>query len=117
MVYKMIITKGVFVKHINNNEKSGRHTLKHQRDEKLRNNLYKRLNRVEGQIRGIKGMIEKDAYCNDILIQIAAARAALDSTSKLILEDHIRECLVEKNNADKDSMVEELLVTMGKLYR
>lgn len=85
------------------------------REQKLKANLVTRLNRAEGQVRGIKGMIEKDAYCNDVLNQIAAARAALDSVSKLVLESHIRGCLVEKIQAGDDKIVDELLITIGKL--
>ncbi|OQB24749.1 MAG: Copper-sensing transcriptional repressor CsoR [Firmicutes bacterium ADurb.Bin182] len=85
------------------------------RGEKLKSGLLTRLNRVEGQIRGIKGMIEKDNYCDDILHQIAAARAALDSVSKLVLENHIKGCLVEKIRNGEDEIVDELLVTIGKL--
>ncbi len=85
------------------------------REEKLKRSLISRLNRVEGQVRGIKGMIERDAYCNDVLNQIAAAQAALDSVSKLVLESHIRGCLVEKIQAGDDKIVDELLVTIGKM--
>ena len=85
------------------------------RDEKLKDSLIKRLNRAEGQVRGIKGMIEKDVYCNDVLNQIAAVQAALDSVSKLVLENHIRGCLVEKIQSGDDKIVDELLVTIGKL--
>lgn len=85
------------------------------REQKLKNNLITRLNRAEGQVRGIKGMIEKDVYCNDVLNQIAAAQAALDSVSKLVLESHIRGCLVEKIKAGDDTIVDELLVTIGKM--
>lgn len=85
------------------------------RDEKLKSSLITRLNRAEGQIRGIKGMIERDTYCNDVLNQISAVQAALDSVSKLVLENHIRGCLVEKIQAGDDKIVDELLVTIGKL--
>jgi len=86
-----------------------------EREQKLKSGLLTRLNRVEGQVRGIKGMIEKDAYCNDVLIQISAARAALDSISKLVLESHIRGCLVSKIRAGEDEIVDELIVTIGKI--
>lgn len=99
----------------NDNEKTDKHALKHVREEKLKKNLHKRLKRVEGQIRGIEGMIEKDAYCNDVLNQIAAARAALDSISKLILGDHIKDCLVGKTKTSKNDIVDELLITIGKM--
>jgi DNA-binding FrmR family transcriptional regulator len=85
------------------------------REQKLKSDLLTRLNRVEGQIRGIKGMIEKDTYCDDVLHQVSAVRAALDSVSKLILENHIRGCLVEKIRRGEDEIVDELLVTIGKL--
>lgn len=87
------------------------------RDIKLKNNLISRLNRVEGQVRGIKGMIDKDIYCDDVLNQIAAAQAALNSVSKLILENHLRGCLVKKIRAGDDEIVDELLVTIGKLLK
>lgn len=85
------------------------------RDQKLKESLITRLNRAEGQIRGIKGMIERDVYCNDVLNQISAVQAALDSVSKLVLENHIRGCLVEKIQAGDDKIVDELLVTIGKM--
>lgn len=87
------------------------------REIKLKSSLLTRLNRVEGQIRGIKGMIEKDVYCDEVLNQISAAQAALDSVSKLILENHIRGCLVKKIKAGEDEIVDELLITIGKLLR
>lgn len=87
------------------------------REQKLKTNLLTRLNRVEGQIRGIKGMVEKDSYCDDILNQIAAAQAALNSISKLVLENHIHGCLVKKIKAGEDEIVDELLVTIGKLLK
>jgi len=85
------------------------------REEKLKSGLITRLNRVEGQVRGIKGMIEKDLYCDDVLNQISAAQAALDSISKLVLENHIRGCLVKKIRNGDDEIINELLVTIGKL--
>lgn len=86
------------------------------RGEKLRSTLLRRLNTVEGQVRGIKGMVEKDVYCDDILNQIAAVRSALTSISKLVLENHIHGCLVEKIRNGEDEVVDELLQTIGKLY-
>lgn len=85
------------------------------RDQKLKESLITRLNRAEGQIRGIKGMIERDVYCNDVLNQISAVQAALDSVSKLVLENHIRGCLVKKIQAGDDKIIDELLVTIGKM--
>ena len=86
-----------------------------ERDEKLKDNLLKRLNRIEGQVRGIKGMVEKDIYCDDILQQISAVQSAINSVSKLVLENHIRTCVVEKiENGDKE-IIRELLGTIGKM--
>lgn len=85
------------------------------REEKLKSNLDTRLNRIEGQVRGIKGMINRDAYCNDVINQISAVQAALDSVSKLILENHIRGCVVERVKAGDDKIVDELLITIGKM--
>lgn len=87
------------------------------RDEKLKSSLTARLNRIEGQIRGIKGMIEKDAYCDDVLNQVAAAQAALGSVSKLVLENHMRGCLAEKIKNGDDDIINELIVTISKLMR
>ena len=87
------------------------------REDKLKTNLISRLNRIEGQIRGIKGMIEKDAYCDDILNQVAAAQSALDSVGKIILENHIRGCVTEKIKQDDGDIVNELIETIGRLLR
>ncbi len=86
------------------------------REQKLKSALLTRLNRVEGQIRGIKGMIEKDSYCDDVLHQISAAQSALNSVSKLVLETHIRGCLVEKIRSGDDEIIDELLGTIGKMF-
>lgn len=93
-------------------ESGGRMTT---RELKLKSGLVSRLNRVEGQIRGIKGMIEKDVYCDDVLTQIAAVQSALNSIGKLVLENHIKGCLVEKIRGGEDEIVDELLVTIGRL--
>lgn len=88
-----------------------------ERGEKLKAALISRLNRVEGQVRGIKGMLEKDAYCDDVLNQISAAQAALDAVSKLVLENHMRGCVIEKIKSGDDKIIDELLSTIGKLLR
>lgn len=84
---------------------------------KLKKSLITRLNRVEGQIRGIKGMIEKDCYCDDVLNQITAATAALNGLSKLVLENHIRTCVVDKIKDDENGIVEELITTIDKMLK
>lgn len=85
------------------------------RSEKLRSSLITRLNRIEGQVRGIKGMIEKDAYCDDVLNQIAAVQAAMKGISKLVLESHMRGCLIERVQSGETEVVDELLDTIGRM--
>lgn len=88
-----------------------------KRSEKTRKELASRLNRVEGQVRGIKGMIEKDVYCDDILNQIAAVQAAMSSVAKLILNDHMKKCLVSRIQSGDMEVVDELLQTIGKMMK
>ena len=88
-----------------------------ERSEKEYKDLIHRLNRIEGQIRGIKGMVEKDAYCPDILIQVAAANAALYSFNKVLLAIHIRTCVAEDIRAGKDEVIDELVTTLQKLMK
>jgi len=83
----------------------------------VKSNLISRLNRVEGQIRGIKGMIEKDTYCDDVLNQIAAVQSALNSVGKLLLEGHMKSCVVERIQAGETEVVDELLLTVQKLMK
>ena len=79
--------------------------------------LVNRLNRIEGQIRGIRGMLDKNAYCPDILAQVAAANAALNAFSKALLSNHIRSCVVNDVRAGNDEVIDELLVTLQKLMK
>lgn len=79
--------------------------------------LIHRLNRIEGQIRGIRGMVEKDAYCPDILIQASAASAALNAFCRELLSAHIRTCVTEDIRQGKDETVDELLATLQKLMK
>ena len=79
--------------------------------------LVNRLSRIEGQIRGIRGMLEKDAYCPDILAQAAAANAALNAFSRELLSNHIRSCVVEDVRAGHDEVIDELLSTMQKFMK
>lgn len=79
--------------------------------------LLNRLNRIEGQIRGIKGMVEKDAYCIDILNQVSAAQSALNGFTKALLENHIKSCVVTDIKAGREDTVEELVKTIGKFMR
>lgn len=88
-----------------------------ERSEKEYKDLIHRLNRIEGQIRGIKGMVEKDVYCTDILVQVAAVSAALNSFNKVLLANHIKTCVTRDILAGKEDTVDELVATLQKLMR
>ena len=79
--------------------------------------MINRLNRIEGQVRGIKRMLEQDAYCTDILIQVSAVNAALNSFNKELLAEHIRTCVAEDIRQGKDETIDEPVVTLQKLMR
>ena len=79
--------------------------------------LINRLNRIEGQIRGIKGMVENNAYCPDILIQSAAVNAAINAFNKELLANHIRTCVADDIRNGKDEAIDELVVTLQKLMK
>lgn len=87
------------------------------RTEEERKKLIHRLNRIEGQIRGIRGMIEKNAYCTDILIQSAAVNAAINSFNKDLIASHIRGCVTRDIRNGKDDVVDELVATLQKLMK
>ena len=88
-----------------------------ERSEKEYKDLIHRLNRVEGQIRGIKNMVEQDAYCTEILVQVAAASAALNSFTKVLLANHIKTCVAEDIRQGKDETIDELVSVIQKLMR
>ncbi len=88
-----------------------------ERSEAELRDLVNRLNRVEGQIRGIKGMLEKDAYCADILTQSAAVSAAINAFNRDLLARHIRTCVVRDLREGDDSVVDELVNTVQKLMK
>lgn len=79
--------------------------------------LMNRLNRIEGQVRGLKGMLEKNAYCTDILIQAAAVNAALNSFNKELLSEHIHTCVADNIRKGNDEVVDELVETLRKLMK
>lgn len=79
--------------------------------------LIKRLNRIEGQVRGVKGMVEKDAYCTDILTQVSAIQAALHAFSRELLSSHIRTCVVQDIQDGHLEVVDDLLNTIQKLMK
>ena len=88
-----------------------------ERSEKEYKDLIHRLNRIEGQIRGIRGMVEKNAYCTDILVQVAAANAALNSFNKVLLANHIKTCVTNDIRAGKEDTVDELVEVLQKLMK
>ncbi len=88
-----------------------------ERTEEEYKKLLNRLNRIEGQIRGIKKMVETDAYCTDILIQVSAVNAALNSFNKELLATHIRTCVAEDIRAGKEETIDELVITLQKLMK
>ena len=90
---------------------------KTMRSDEERRKLINRLNSIEGQIRGIRGMLERDAYCNDILIQSAAVNAAVNSFNKELLSSHIHTCVVRDIREGKDEVVDELVATIQKLMK
>lgn len=79
--------------------------------------LIHRLNRIEGQVRGIKKMVEKDAYCPDILVQVAAVNAALNSFNKVLLANHIKSCVTRDIREGHEETVDELVETLQKLMK
>ncbi len=79
--------------------------------------LLKRLRRVEGQVRGIEGMVEDDRYCIDVLTQISAVQAALDKVALGLLDDHARHCVVGAPGAEREDKTEELMAAVGRLMR
>ena len=87
------------------------------RSEEEYKDLVRRLNRIEGQIRGIKGMLEKDAYCIDILNQVSAANCALNSFTKVLLSNHIRSCVAEDIREGNEEKLDELVKTLQKLMK
>lgn len=87
------------------------------RTEKELRSLLHRLNRIEGQVRGIKGMLERDAYCTDVLVQSAAVSAAINAFNRELLASHIRTCVVQDIRDGRDEVVDELVMTLQKLMK
>lgn len=92
------------------------HKTKERTSEEYRS-LLNRLNRIEGQIRGIKRMVEEDAYCTDILVQVSAANAALNSFNKVLLAEHIRTCVAEDIREGREDTIDELVAVLQKLMK
>ena len=79
--------------------------------------LLKRLKRIEGQVRGLQGMVEKEAYCTDIITQVSAVTAALNSFNKVLLSQHMKTCVIEDIKQGKEDTIDDLLATLQKLMK
>jgi len=90
--------------------------LSHHSEKTIRE-LVNRMNRIEGQVRGIKGMIERHVYCDDILNQIASAQSALYGVARLLLEKHMKSCVVEQLQAGDEGVIDEVVKTIFKLIK
>ena len=88
-----------------------------ERTEKEYKDLMNRLSRIEGQVRGIRKMVESDCYCPDILVQVSAVNAALNSFNKVLLANHIRTCVAEDIRDGNDETIDELVAVLQKLMR
>lgn len=92
------------------------HKTKHRSEEEYKT-LINRLSRIEGQVRGIRKMVETDAYCTDILTQVSAIQAALNAFNRELLANHIRTCVMDDIKNGKDETVDELVTTLQKLMK
>lgn len=98
------------------NEECNCHKTKH-RDSNENKDLKNRLSRIEGQVRGIKTMIDEERYCVDVLTQVSAIQSALNSFNKILLSNHIKSCVVEDIKAGNEEVVDELCKTILKLMK
>ena len=87
------------------------------RSEEELKKLTHRLSRIEGQVRGLRDMLQRDAYCTDILVQVSAVNAALNSFSRELLSEHIHTCVADGIRAGDDGVVDELVTTLQKLMK
>src|SRR5690554_6210194 len=97
-------------------ENAGSHRKSHH-PERVKKDLTSRLNRIEGQIRGIKGMIDKDVYCDDVITQLSATQSALNSVARILLEGHLKGCVVDRLSEGDNEILDELVVTIQKLMK
>ncbi|WP_456273413.1 metal-sensitive transcriptional regulator [Bacillus sp. AK031] len=90
---------------------------KSHHSDKVKNNLVTRLNRIEGQIRGIKRLIESDTYCDDVITQISATQSAMNSVAKILLEGHMKTCVLERIQEGDTEVLDEVMITIQKLMK
>ena len=88
-----------------------------ERSEKEYKDLLNRLSRIEGQVRGVKAMVERDAYCTDIITQVSAINSALNSFNKVLLANHIKTCVTKDIKDGKEETVDELVATLQKVMK
>ena len=93
---------------------SGKHK---ERKDTEKKDLMNRLKRIEGQVRGVEGMLENGAYCTDILVQVSAITSALNSFNKVLLGNHVKTCVAENIRSGNDEVIDELVTTLQKLMR
>jgi len=86
-----------------------------ERPAELKRSLDSRLARIEGQVRGLRRLVEQDAYCDDVLAQVAAARSALANAALLVLEHHMHHCLIDRLQSGDDSIIDELMTTFKRM--
>jgi len=84
---------------------------------KINRDLTIRLNRIEGQVKGIKSMIERGEYCDDILTQISSVKSAMNAVAKILVENHMRTCVAEKLQHGDEDIIEEFVKTVGRIIR
>ncbi len=96
---------------------AGTSARKSHHDEKTVQKLINRMNRIEGQVRGIRGMIERQVYCDDILNQMSSVQSALYGASQLLLEKHMKSCVKEQLQSGDGKVVDELMKTIFKLIK
>ena len=93
---------------------SGKHK---DRSDKEKKDLMNRLKRIEGQVRGVEGMLENDIYCTDILMQVSAITSALNSFNKVLLKNHLKTCVANNIRSGNDEVIDELVETLQKLMK
>ena len=93
---------------------SGKHK---DREDTEKKDLINRLKRIEGQVRGVEGMLENGAYCTDILMQVCAITSALNSFNKVLLGNHVKTCVAENIRSGNDDVIDELVTTLQKLMK
>ncbi|HCL55683.1 MAG TPA: CsoR family transcriptional regulator [Spirochaetia bacterium] len=93
------------------------HCRKAHHSDKLKKDLIIRLNRIEGQVRGVGKMIDNDIYCDDVLNQVSSIQSALNGVKKLLLEAHLKSCVTEQIQNGELEVIDELMITIDKMLK